>query len=86
MFTRLPVSLAGFLLPLQILNEVVVDRGYAGTLCNLNLFVDSLHVTAVQGDGEEFGFGVQGSGNPGPRKLVHFRLSIIIFYAIFSNS
>ncbi|XP_020284130.1 NAD kinase-like isoform X4 [Pseudomyrmex gracilis] len=36
---------------IQVLNEVVVDRGPSPYLSNIDLFIDGKHVTNVQGDG-----------------------------------
>lgn len=33
------------------LNEVVLDRGLSPFLCNLDLYIESKHITTVQGDG-----------------------------------
>ncbi|XP_021708658.1 NAD kinase isoform X1 [Aedes aegypti] len=38
-------------LPLQVLNEVVIDRGLSSYLSNIDLFLDGKHITSVQGDG-----------------------------------
>jgi len=35
----------------QVLNDVVIDRGVASFLCNLDVYVGSHLVTTVQGDG-----------------------------------
>jgi len=35
----------------QVLNEVVVDRGSSPYLCNVDLYVERKLVTSVQGDG-----------------------------------
>lgn len=37
---------------LQVLNEVVVDRGPSSYLSNVDLFLDGHLITTVQGDGE----------------------------------
>ncbi|KAI8517178.1 PREDICTED: NAD kinase-like isoform X2 [Branchiostoma belcheri] len=36
---------------IQVLNEVVIDRGPSPYLCHLDLYVEGRHVTSVQGDG-----------------------------------
>lgn len=36
---------------IQVLNEVVIDRGPSPYLCNIDLFLDGKHITSVQGDG-----------------------------------
>ncbi|XP_037031911.1 NAD kinase-like isoform X5 [Bradysia coprophila] len=36
---------------IQVLNEVVVDRGPSPYLSNIDLFLDGKHITSVQGDG-----------------------------------
>lgn len=36
---------------MQVLNEVVIDRGPSPYLCNIDLFLDGKHITSVQGDG-----------------------------------
>jgi len=36
---------------MQVLNEVVVDRGASPYLCQLDLYVQGRQVTIVQGDG-----------------------------------
>ena len=41
------------LLVLQVLNEVVIDRGPSSYLCNLDLYIEGHLVTSVLGDGEE---------------------------------
>lgn len=38
-------------LVLQVLNEVVVDRGPSSYLTNLDIYCNDHHVTSVQGDG-----------------------------------
>ena len=38
---------------LQVLNEVVIDRGPSSYLCNLDLYIEGHLVTSVLGDGEE---------------------------------
>lgn len=38
----------------QALNEVVVDRGDASYLCQLDLYIEDKQVTVVQGDGWYF--------------------------------
>lgn len=35
-----------------VLNEVVIDRGPSPYLSNIDLFLDSKHITSVQGDGK----------------------------------
>lgn len=40
----------------QALNEVVVDRGDASYLCQLDLYIEDKQVTVVQGDGWYFWF------------------------------
>lgn len=37
---------------LQVLNEVVVDRGPSSYLSNVDLYLDGRLITSVQGDGE----------------------------------
>ena len=37
---------------LQVLNEVVIDRGPSPFLCHLDLYIEGRYVTSVQGDGE----------------------------------
>lgn len=36
---------------LQVLNEVVIDRGPSPYLSNIDLFLDGKYITSVQGDG-----------------------------------
>lgn len=36
----------------QVLNEVVVDRGPSSYLSNVDLYLDGRLITSVQGDGE----------------------------------
>lgn len=38
---------------LQVLNEVVVDRGPSPYLSNVDLYLDGRLITSVQGDGRE---------------------------------
>lgn len=37
---------------LQVLNEVVVDRGPSSYLTNLEIYCNDHHITSVQGDGK----------------------------------
>ena len=41
-------------LVIQVLNEVVVDRGPCPYLTNIDLYLEHRYVTSVQGDGEYF--------------------------------
>ena len=36
---------------LQVLNEVVVDRGPSPYICNIDLYIEHKYITSVQGDG-----------------------------------
>jgi len=36
---------------MQVLNDIVIDRGVTSFLCNLDVYVGSHLVTTVQGDG-----------------------------------
>ena len=36
---------------LQVLNEVVVDRGPSAYICNIDLYIERKYITSVQGDG-----------------------------------
>ena len=39
---------------IQVLNEVVLDRGSSSFLTNLDIFINGNFVTSVQGDGKSF--------------------------------
>lgn len=38
--------------PLQVLNEVVIDRGPSSYLSNVDVYLDGHLITTVQGDGK----------------------------------
>lgn len=39
-------------MPLQVLNEVVIDRGPSSYLSNVDVYLDGHLITTVQGDGK----------------------------------
>lgn len=50
--TSLPECSATAFLSLQVLNEVVIDRGPSSYLSNVDVYLDGHLITTVQGDGK----------------------------------